>query len=396
MTNTDDFSIDALVESFGRVYPGRRPELVSRACGRVELIGGHTDYNDGFIIAAAIDKAYWVAASRRDDSIISVYSEWKGQADEFDLTAEPIASVQCKWANYGRGVAAFLLRAGLKLHGADLYVTGNVPVGAGLSSSAALEVSLAGAMLHISGDQDKVEPIKLAEICQQAENVYADSPCGIMDQVVCIAGLKDQAIFLDCRDLSFSALPLEPGKCCIMIFDSRVHHEVGGGEYGKRRQQCNDASAVIAEKYPDVKALRDVDEQMLASVEHQLDSVLFRRAKHVVGENARVLATAEALKRGDIPQFGQLMYQSHKSASDLYEISCEEIDFLVEQTRLCDGVYGARLCGGGFGGAVVAIVKPDCAGQIKEKVGREYKKRFGIDAEIYIAHSCKSLEIIAL
>jgi len=396
MSTVNNALIDNVVQGFARLYDGQKPEFVSRASSRVELIGGHTDYNDGFVIAAAIDRIYLVATAKRSDNKICLYSEWAHDSHEFELTAELAPSAKCNWANYGRGIAALLLRAGLKVTGANLYIAGNVPVGAGLSSSAALEISIARAMLYAGAAEQEIQPISLAKICQSAENVYANSPCGIMDQIVCITGQKDHVVFLDCRDLQIESLPLDSSRCNIMIFNSMVQHRLAGGQYGQRRRQCEDALTAVREKYPNVKSLRDINEQILASVEGQLDSVLLKRAKHIVHENARVLAAAEALKQTNIVRFAELMYQSHCSARDYYEISCEEIDFLVEQICQCDGAYGARLTGGGFGGSAVAVVAPNQSRPISQKVAKAYKQRFGIDPEIYTTRASQGVEIIEL
>jgi galactokinase len=393
--------------NFGKIYAGQKPAFVSRASGRVELIGGHTDYNEGFVIAAAIDSSAFVAAAKRNDNIICLYSEWARQRHEFELPAfagtslplrkqgpalEP--SQDCQWANYGRGVAAYLCQEGLHVKGANLYIASDVPVGAGLSSSAALEVSLAKAMIHLSKPDWQIQPKRLAQICQKAENVYAKSPCGILDQITAVTATKDHVILLDCRDVSVRLLPFDSNACSIMIFNSMVKHEIGGGEYGKRRRQCEEACAVIAKKYPQVRALRDADQAMLDSVKNQLDNVQFLRAAHVIGENARVLAAAEALKQNDIEKLGRLMNESHCSARDLYQISCEQTDFLAEQIWQSDGAYGARLCGGGFGGSVVALVQPDAAAKISKNVRKAYKDRFDLDCDVYLAKPWQGTEII--
>lgn len=396
MSDAYNSFVEKILRNFADVYAGQRAAFISRACGRVELIGGHTDYNEGFIIAAAIDSCCWVAASKRDDGRICLYSEWAKDKHEFEPSADLQPVADCQWANYGRGVAALLCQEGARLGGANLYIASDVAVGAGLSSSAALEVSLGKAMLHISQPGFETESIRLAQICQKAENTYANSPCGIMDQIVSITGKKEHAIFLDCRDLSIKFLPFDSSSCCIMIFNSMVKHEIGGGEYGKRRQQCEQACATLAKKYPQVKALRDADESMLEQARDELDGVLFSRASHVIGENARVLSAAEALSRNNIAEFGRLMYASHCSARDLYQISCEQMDFLVEQICQCDGAYGARISGGGFGGSVVALARPEAAEEISQKVRKAYKDKFDIDCDIYLARPWQGTEIIEL
>ena len=393
MTNS---LIEKILRNFAEVYAGQMPAFISRACGRVELIGGHTDYNEGFVIAAAIDKSCWTAASEREDNKTCFYSEWVKEKHEFELSSSLEPTGNCRWANYGRGVAALLLQEGLTLKGANFYIASDVPAGAGLSSSAALEVSLAKAMIHISQPGFEMKQKQLAEICQKAENIYANSPCGIMDQTVSIMGQKEHAVFLDCRDVSVRILPLDSSASRIMIFNSMVKHEIAGGEYGKRRQQCEQACAVLNKKYPQVRALRDVTKAMLESVREHLDSVTFSRASHVIGENVRVLAAAEALRQNDLAEFGGLMCESHRSARDLYQISCEQTDFLVEQICQCDGAYGARISGGGFGGSVVALARPEASEKISQKVHKAYKKRFSLECDIYLAKPWQGTEIIKL
>lgn len=388
--------VEGLLRDFGSVYPGQKPAFISRASGRVELIGGHTDYNEGFIIAAAIEASCWVAAAQGDDDKICLYSEWAKEKHEFEPSSDLQPADDCQWANYGRGVAAILCQEGMTLGGANLYIASDVPVGAGLSSSAALEVSLARAMMQLSQPGYEMEPKRLAQICQKAENVYANSPCGIMDQLTSVMGRKDQAILLDCRDLSVKFVPLDSSNCCIMIFDSMIKHEVSGAGYRERRGQCESAQRVLAEKYGDIKALRDADESMLNSMKGRLTPVVFKRASHVIGENARVLAAGEALSKKDIAGFGKLMSASHRSARDLYEISCEETDLLAEQICRCEGAYGARICGGGFGGSVVAIVKPDAAETIGQKVRQAYKEKFDIDCGLYLGKPWQGTEIVEL
>jgi len=387
--------MENILKNFPDIYNGQRPTFLSRACGRVELIGGHTDYNEGFVIAAAIDKSCQVAAARRDDNRICLYSEWAGARHDFELSDNLQPVGDCQWANYGRGVAALLLQEGLALKGANLYIASDVPVGAGMSSSAALEVSLAKAMIHLSQPEYKLEPIRLAQICQKAENSFANSPCGIMDQIVSIMGRKANCILLDCRDLSVKFLAFGPPKAVqITVFDSMVKHEIGGAEYGERRRQCEQACSVLKKKYPQVRALRDVNESMLNSVKNELGTLLFSRAGHIIGENSRVLAAAEALGRQDIAEFGKLMYSSHCSARDLYQISCEQTDFLVEQIRRLRGAYGARISGGGFGGSVVALVNPDVAEKISNDVHLAYKHKFGLDCGVYSVKPSQGSEII--
>ncbi len=383
-----------ILEKFHDIFK-TNAHVISAATGRAELIGGHTDYNEGFVIACAIDKLFSVAARARSDKKIIMYSDWANAVFEFELSASLKGTKEAKWANYGIGVASLLAGAGLLSCGADIFITGNVPVGAGLSSSAALEVSIASALLALGGNENKISRNELAALCQKAENQYASSPCGIMDQMAVLNGQKGRALLLDCRSLAVEQLPFDIKNFCIMIFNSMVRHEVGAGDYGSRKQQCRKALEIIQKKMPNIKALRDINAAQLADFKNDIEPLLFKRASHVVGENARVLAAAEALKKTDMKEFGSLMHQSHCSARDLYEISCPEIDFLVEKA-IEYGAPGARLCGGGFGGAAVAIADVKTAEKIKDKVFADYKKHFAIESEIYIFQPCGGTEIFKL
>lgn len=367
--------------------------IIATAGGRAELIGGHTDYNEGFVIACAIDKSFSVAARARTDKKIIIYSDWAKTVFEFEPAANLKRTKDVGWANYCLGVAVLLARADLLACGAELLITGCLPVGAGLSSSAALEISTANALLALGGNENNMSKNELAALCRRAENEYANSPCGIMDQMAVIYGQKDRVLLLDCRSLTVEQLPFDTANFCIMIFNSMTRHEVGAGDYGSRKLQCQKALQIIQKKYPDAKALRDINAQQLADFRKNLDPALFKRASHVVDENQRVLAAADALKKGDFKKFGSLMYESHCSARDLYEISCPEIDFLAEKA-VEHGALGARLCGGGFGGAAVALAESKSAPEIKEKVFADYKNRFGIDSEIYVVKPSNGTQII--
>ena len=399
--------IEDISKGFAQVYGGDNPEFVSRAGGRVELIGGHTDYNEGFVLAAAIDKSCFVAASKRADNRVCIYSQWAQEKHEFEVCPGLQPDSRCLWANYGRGIIALLLQEKLPVTGANLYVSSSVPVGGGLSSSAALEVSLAKAILHLSEQQRQIEPVRLARICQKAENIYANSPCGIMDQVVSLMSKEGSVLMLDCRDLGVEYLPFDSRNFSLMIFNSMIRHEIGSGSesqpggaavsrYGLCRQHCRQAAEVLNREYPLVKALRDADAVMLNSVKNHLEPTAYSRARHVIDENGRVAAAAKALRESNMAEFGRLMSQSHCSARDLFGISCPEVDFLVEQISGCDAAYGARISGGGFGGSVVALVAAESAQQVGRQVHQFYENRFGIDSEIYTVKPAGGAEIIEL
>ncbi|MBN2456308.1 MAG: galactokinase [Sedimentisphaerales bacterium] len=385
---------EKLLADFQAVYGAAKPDFICRAPGRVELVGGHTDYNQGFVIAAAINHSCFVAASKRSDRRISIYSDWAKQKHTFVPSKNLQPLTNCQWANYSRGLAALLSKHGLKLKGANLYISSEIPVGAGLSSSAALEVSLAKAMVTISDPNWDIEPSQLARICRQAENDFANSPCGIMDQIACIMGRKDQVIILDCRDLSVEFLPFDSKNCCIMIFNSMIRHEIAGTEYSSRRQQCEKACQILHNINPKINSLRDVNLSVLNQAKGKLGPTLFSRASHVINENMRVLKAAQALKKNDMLQLGKLMKESHRSARDLFQISCEQTDFLVDKICQIPGAYGARITGGGFGGAVVALAQPEAVQEITKSVKGLYRKRFGLNCKIYLSEPSQGVELI--
>jgi galactokinase len=258
-----------------------------------------------------------------------------------------------------------------------------------------LEVSLAEALLEISGSQD-IDRICLAGICQRAENIYANSPCGIMDQIISIIGRKNHAIFLDCRDLSIKYLPFNNSSCRLIVFNSMVKHNIAGGEYSRRRQSCEKAALILNSRYSDVKTLRDADRNMLNSVKRRLDPVTYSRASHVIAENERVLRAAEALRINNMFEFGRLINMSHDSARDLYGISIEQTDFLVDHIRKFEGVFGARIFGGGFGGSIVALAEYDKVGNLVENINHDYKITYGLDCEISLVGTGEGAEIIGL
>lgn len=395
MTCQNGDLVGDIVNDFVEMF-GDKPSLISRAAGRVELIGGHTDYNQGFVLAAAIDKSCYVTAAKRNDKLVKVYSKLADQTHQFELCENLVPDQDCQWANYIRGVAFFLMQSDIPLVGCDLYVTSDVPLGAGLSSSAALEIATAKAFLSLSGNFNTASDLSIAKICQKAENEFAKSPCGIMDQIMSAMGQDKQAVLLDCRYLSVEYVPFADNPPAIMVFNSMVRHSIGDGQYAQRRAQCQMALDTCRNKYPAAQALRDITPDMLAQVSADMDETALRRAKHIVNENARVIAATEALKRDDIAEFGRLISQSHESASKLYEISCEQTDFLASQICDCDGAYGARIAGGGFGGAVIAVVDPAKAEQIADKVKKAYKAEFDIDSDIFVTVPYQGSEIITV
>jgi galactokinase len=350
------------------------------APGRVNLIGEHTDYNDGFVMPCALGFCTYVAISARRDRILNVFSIDFGENSAIDLD-NPGKGLTGHWSDYVRGVAAVLRSRHVKLIGANLVIKGDVPIGAGLSSSAAIEVATALALLNISGTS--LDRREIAAICQRAEHEYAGTKCGIMDQFIACFGEKDHALMLDCRSLDFELLP-SPPQVRIVICNTMVKHQLASGEYNHRRADCHEGVRILQQTLPQIRALRDVDSSQLNLFASAMPERIFRRCRHVVTENARVLDSAEALRQNNLEHFGDLMYSSHTSLRDDYEVSCRELDLMVDAARQCAGVWGARMTGGGFGGCTVNLVQADAVTLFRSEVSRRYQAATGIQPEIYV------------
>ena len=358
---------------------------IFRAPGRTNLIGEHTDYNDGFVMPAAIEFHTWVAAAGRSDWKVVVHSQEWNETAEFSLDDDD-ASPRHQWLDYVRGVAIQLQRAGIKLGGSNLLIYSDVPIGAGLSSSAALEVASALALMNLSGDGDgktSLNRVDLAKLCQRAENETVGARCGIMDQFASANGRAGHALLLDCRSLEFKLLPL-PDDVSLIICNTMVPHRNVSGEYNLRRSQCEQGVKFFAAQIPGVRALRDVSWEQLQQYAKELDETIFRRCRHVVTENARTIDAAAALQCGQIQRFGELMYASHRSLKNDYEVSCVELDMMVELASGLSGVYGARMTGGGFGGCTINLVRKELASEFTGNITKMYKDKTGIDPEVYV------------
>ena len=353
-----------------------------RAPGRVNLIGEHTDYNDGFVMPMAIEPEVQIICRPRSDGRVRLASTaFAGQTVEFSLQNK-IERGTPAWANYMRGVAAELIAAGVPLVGMDALYANTLPVGSGLSSSAAIEVGTAHALLAVSGTQ--LDPTRLALLCQKAEHEYALVPCGIMDQMIVASGRAGNAMLLDCRDLSRRFVPIDAKDLRVVIVNSMVHHELSGGEYAQRRKQCEEGVAYFKRSDPNVRALRDVRPDQVESAKGKLSDVVYRRCRHVVTENARVTQAAAKLVEHYYDEVGELMLQSHRSLRDDYEVSVPELDYLVEQAMTIKGVYGARMTGGGFGGCIVALVQPRAVETLISHLSKTYVDRFGKTPASYV------------
>jgi galactokinase len=369
---------DTIAEKF-RAKFGANPH-VYRAPGRVNLIGEHTDYNDGFVLPAAIEFYCWLAVGPRQDHKLVVYSDEFRNQVEVELSGGSLRPSRT-WSDYSIGVAAQLQKAGFKLSGANLLIHGEVPIGAGLSSSASIGVATALALAEESGLS--VGPTQLARICQQAENEFVGMRCGIMDQFISMYGRANHALMLDCRSLQFEFVSI-PESVRLVICNTGVKHQLAGGEYNRRREECEEAVRSLARVLPGIRALRDVSREQLDGHRGLLSEVAYKRALHVVTENERVLNGMEALRTGDLPRFGEYMAESHRSLRDLFEVSCAELDLMVELANQQDGVYGARMTGGGFGGATINLVDAQRATAFAEAVAKAYRDKTGIACATYV------------
>ena len=361
---------------------GHQPTHFFQAPGRVNLIGEHTDYNDGFVLPCAIDYQAMIAVSPRDDQkVVATAHSYDGQVSEFDLSLPIAHSEEAFWSNYVRGVATVLLEKGMNLKGVNIAIIGNVPQGAGLSSSACLEVVTGLTLTRMAGLDVSLK--ELALIGQQAENEFVGCKCGIMDQMISACGKADHAMLLDCRSLDTRLVSIPQGAA-VVIFNSNVKRGLVDSEYNTRREQCEAAA-----KHFGVKALRDITLAQLEAAKGDLDDLTFRRARHVVTENDRTEAAAEVLALGDLVAMGELMAQSHASMRDDFEITVPAIDAIVEIVKSVIGREGGvRMTGGGFGGCVVALVPQDKVDAIKEAVEQHYPQRSnGLTADIYVCRA---------
>lgn len=353
------------------------PTAMAIAPGRVNLIGEHTDYNDGFVMPLAIERhTVIVARPNHSPRCRIVAADLDEEMHTFRL--DDIAPGKTQWANYVKGVFSQFQRNG-HLPGAgagiDAVITSNVPLGGGLSSSAALEVAVASLLEQLL--EIKLDPTRKALWCQQAEHEFAGMPCGIMDQFISAMGVRDHALLIDCRSHQVRPVKLADPNVTVLITNSNSKHELTGSEYPTRRKQCEAAAKILGSQFPGVKALRDADMLMLDAARSKMDDVTYRRARHVIGENQRTLLAADALDAGDYTQVGRLMLESHRFLRDDFEVSTPELDALVELAMMVPGVFGARMTGGGFGGCTVTLVQTHAVQKLIDHLMAEYPKRAG-------------------
>ena len=368
---------------------GRAP-TVSRAPGRVNLIGEHTDYNDGFVMPAALEFATLTAASRRPDRRLQIYSMIMDETREFDLDSPP-AGPSGDWSDYVLGVALMLEGSGRTLSGADLIIWSDVPIGAGLSSSAALEVSCAHALLTESGLP--FDPIEIAQLCQRAENDFVGMRCGVMDQYISCCGVAGHALLIDCRSLESRHVAIAP-NLRLLIANSRVRHQHAGGEYNLRREACEEGVRLLSRYLGPIRALRDVTPKQLESKRRKLPELIYRRCRHIVTENARVLEAERALETGDFVACGRAMNASHLSMRDDFEITCPEVDMLAGLAQNVKGVYGSRMTGGGFGGCTISLIEEWAIDKTSQMLTDGYRIAMGRDVDIYVCAPSDGAQLI--
>jgi galactokinase len=374
---------------------GRPPRWIVAAPGRVNVIGEHTDYNDGFVLPMAIERYAIMAAdapppgSVSAASNISIYDAHFHESATIDISA-PINKGLPKWSNYIRGVLAGFQNRGQKIPALDIAFMSTVPLGGGLSSSAALEVCTATLMEAATGK--KIDPIEKALLAQKAEHDFAGVPCGIMDQFISALGREGHLLLLDCRTRKTELVPMSDPSVALLVINTNVKHELSGGEYAKRRAECEEAAKILG-----VASLRDATANQLESAKNKMSEVVYRRARHVIGEIERTVHAAEGVRASNWPGVGNLMYASHASLRDDYEVSCTELDVVVEIAEdigYQGGVYGCRMTGGGFGGCCVALVKAVSVDAITKKISADYKARTGIEAVIFSSRPAAGATII--
>ncbi|HEU5396464.1 MAG TPA: galactokinase [Verrucomicrobiae bacterium] len=381
-----------VVEQFQKTY-GRAPRWIVAAPGRVNVIGEHTDYNDGFVLPMAIDRYAVMAADLRPAGLapkIFVHDARGRDTAQIDIAKPPVVKGDPKWSNYIRGVIAGFQNRGVAVPALDIALVSTVPLGGGLSSSAALEVSTATLLEAVTGT--RLDPVEKALLAQKAEHEFAGVPCGIMDQFISVMGREDNLLLLDCRSRKTDLVPMTDPSVALLIINTNVKHELSGGEYAERRSQCETAAKILG-----LASLRDATAGALERAKTKMDTAVYRRARHVIGEIERTVSAAEAIRNSNWPTAGQLMYASHDSLRDDYEVSCNELDAVVEiaaSVGVKGGVYGCRMTGGGFGGCCVALVKADAVDSITKSIAAEYKKKTGIDATIFSSRPAAGATVI--
>lgn len=354
---------------------------VFRSPGRVNILGEHTDYNEGFVLPAAIDKYVYIAISKRTDDTINLYAV--DFEESFTGNINQVQRSTTQWANYILGVVDQLLQKGATLGGFNIVIDGDIPIGAGLSSSAAVECATIFALNTVF--ELGLDRLQMVPLAQKAEHVFAGVNCGIMDQFASMFGKKDHVIKLDCRSLDYEYVPLKLDGYKIVLLNSNVKHNLASSEYNTRRQQCEKGVSLVAQHHPDVKSLRDITLDMLRQYVEPVDPLIYQRCKYVVTENERLLGACEDLKQGNIEALGKKMFETHLGLSYFYGVSCRELDFLVSYVSRIPAVAGARMMGGGFGGCTINLVKEDAIEKLVADISLAYKEAMNLPLTAYIA-----------
>lgn len=371
----------SVIQSFQHIF-GVPPSAVIRAPGRINLIGEHTDYNEGFVMPAAIDKAIWFAIAPRPDEVVQLHA--LDFDDHWETDLHNLSFSDKGWPNYLMGPFSELLKDGHTLGGVNVVFGGDIPTGAGLSSSAAVESGMLFALNELF-DLQLTRPA-LARLAQRAENNFVGMQCGIMDMFASLMGKAGHVIQLDCRDLSFAHFPLQLSDHVLLLCDSRVKHALVDSEFNTRRKECETGVAILQKQFPEVRSLRDVTFDMLDQAGDSLPALVLRRCRYVLAENARVLAVIDALNAGDLNAVGQLMHETHVGLRDEYAVSCPEIDFLVDQAWGRPEILGARMMGGGFGGCTLNLIRTDAVSSFCDHLTSVYRDAFGEDLLCYPVH----------
>ncbi|MBO9638282.1 MAG: galactokinase [Siphonobacter aquaeclarae] len=364
----------SIVDRYRTLF-GADPSLIVRSPGRINLIGEHTDYNMGFVLPAAIDREMVFAISPRTDRLCRAYAFNLEREETFSL--DDLTRSEERWTYYLKGVIDQILQLGYDLKGCDVVFGGNIPLGAGISSSAALEAGFSFALNEIF--QLGIDRMTLVRLCQRAENQFVGVNCGIMDMFASLMGAKDAVIRLDCRSLDYEYFPFRQEEHILILCDTGVKHSLGNSEYNTRRAECERGVALLQAYDASVNSLRDVSPELLRAHRDEFDEVTYRRCEYMVEEIARVVAACEDLKRDDLVSFGKHMYATHDGLQHKYEVSCPELDFLVDQTRNQPAVLGARMMGGGFGGCTINLVEKTAADAFLETMKTAYQAAFGIE-----------------
>lgn len=351
-----------------------QPQVVAQAPGRINIIGEHTDYNDGFVLPAAIDQHTTVSISRRSDQQIKLYSVLFDEV--FSIAIQDLKPQADSWVNYPLGVFAQMKERGYAVEGFSMVVDGNVPLGAGVSSSASVECATALALNELFTLE--ISKRELTEIAQKAEHTYAGVKCGIMDQFASVFGKENHVVRLDCRSFEYEYFPLELGDYALLLLNTNVKHSLASSAYNDRRAACEQTVALLQQDYPEVQSLRDVTEEMLNEKIKNQHPRMYPKVLYVVKEIQRVIDACQALEQNDLDSVGQLMYQTHEGLSKNYEVSCDELDFLVDFVKAYPQVLGARVMGGGFGGCTLNLIEKSFVEELIEKVTPQYEQKFNL------------------